>query len=77
MWEIMECVPCLERSETSAINPSPWKNPLLVISRGKVFVRTVDREKKPKSNIVTAFKNGKLTEPLEDSSEEESVVDCQ
>lgn len=65
MWKIMlhrelECVPHLMRSETSAINFSPWKNPFILVSSGKVFVRTVDGEKRkqPNSNVLTTFKKG-------------------
>ena len=54
MWKIMlcrelECVPHLVRSEASAINCSPWRNSLLLVSSGKVFVRTADGGKKVSS----------------------------
>lgn len=54
MWKIMlcrelECVPCLVRSATSAINSSPWRNPLLLVSSGKAFVRTADWGEKASS----------------------------
>lgn len=47
MWNIMlhrelEYVLRLVRSETSAINSSPWRNPLLTVSNGKVFLRPVE-----------------------------------
>lgn len=66
MWNIMlyrelECVPCLVKSEISAINSSPWRNPLLMISSGKVFLRTVERREKSKqmkNSVLNTFKNG-------------------
>lgn len=81
MWKTMlyrelECVPCLVRSETNPINSSPWRNPLLLVRSGKAFVRTVDGEEQAaKEQSFNHFPN-RVTEPLEDSSKEESVVAC-
>lgn len=65
MWSIMlhrelEYVPCLVRSEITAINSSPWRNPLLLVNSAKVFFRTVDGKssKQPKCNVLTTFRYG-------------------
>ena len=57
----LERVPCLVRSETSAINSSPCRNHLFLVNSGKGFVRTVVRggkSKQLKSKVLTTLKNG-------------------